>query len=456
MRPPLTKELWFSDDELTSRLTFRQWNGKERSLYFEKDEFYCSLQTMVQKETGGVSVITGHKVTKLDPSSQQVTLDSGQVLSYGKCLLATGGEPKRHPAFEAKMDSLPNDRIIYFRRADDFHRVYKALNDPKTKSITIIGGGFLGSELSCSLGARSKLLFYRPENPREVTIHQIISEKGNLGQVVPEYLSEYTTSKVKREGTNVLTSSDIVSVEAASSDQIKLKLTEGQEITTDYVIISIGLEPNLQLAQEANLEVHKDLNGYLVNSELQARNNLWVAGDASCYYDVKLGRRRVEHHDHAIMSGRLAGHNMSSDKHKIYKHQSMFWSDLGQEIGFEAVGLIDSKLPTVGIFTTPEEPSVVEDQVPASDAPKEAEPDPYRRGIIFYLNPDDKKVVGILLWNLFNRLSIARRIINESKSFDDLSQLAKHFSIYSKDDYEDDEDDLKDLEKKENDVKKDE
>lgn len=35
------------------------------------------------------------------------------------------------------------------------------------------------------------------------------------------------------------------------------------------------------------------------------------AGDAACFYDIKLGRRRVEHHDHAIVSGRLAGENMT-------------------------------------------------------------------------------------------------------------------------------------------------
>ena len=48
------------------------------------------------------------------------------------------------------------------------------------------------------------------------------------------------------------------------------------------------------------------------------------AGDAACFYDINLGRRRVEHHDHAVVSGRLAGENMTGAK-KSYKHQSMFW-----------------------------------------------------------------------------------------------------------------------------------
>lgn len=47
-----------------------------------------------------------------------------------------------------------------------------------------------------------------------------------------------------------------------------------------------------------------------MNAELEARHDVFVAGDVSCFYDMTLGRRRVEHHDHAVVSGRLAGENM--------------------------------------------------------------------------------------------------------------------------------------------------
>ena len=61
------------------------------------------------------------------------------------------------------------------------------------------------------------------------------------------------------------------------------------------------------------------------------------------------GRRRVEHHDHAVVSGKLAGRNMAGAA-QPYHHQSMFWSDLGPNVGYEAIGLVDSSLPTVGIW----------------------------------------------------------------------------------------------------------
>jgi len=88
------------------------------------------------------------------------------------------------------------------------------------------------------------------------------------------------------------------------------------------VVIAVGVQPNTDLATNSNLEIDPKIGGFLVNAELEARSNLWVAGDAACFYDIKLGRRRVEHHDHAVTSGRLAGENMTgagnSTKSKIF------------------------------------------------------------------------------------------------------------------------------------------
>ncbi len=76
---------------------------------------------------------------------------------------------------------------------------------------------------------------------------------------------------------------------------------------------------------------------------------MFQAGDAACFYDIKLGRRRVEHHDHAVVSGRLAGENMTGAG-KPYWHQSMFWSDLGPQVGYEAIGIVDAALETMAVF----------------------------------------------------------------------------------------------------------
>ena len=87
----------------------------------------------------------------------------------------------------------------------------------------------------------------------------------------------------------------------------------------------------------------------------------------------------------------------------------MFWSDLGPDVGYEAIGLVDSKLPTVGVFAAATEKdtpkgivsktdesmrSESEANVPESAITSKAATDPpgaqenYGKGVIFYLNND--------------------------------------------------------------------
>lgn len=54
--------------------------------------------------------------------------------------------------------------------------------------------------------------------------------------------------------------------------------------------------------------------------------------------------------------------------------------------------------------------------------------DDYGKGVIFYLRNDI--VVGIVLWNVFNRMSIARQVLKENRKYEDLNEVAKLFSIH--------------------------
>lgn len=191
MRPPLSKELWFTDSDLAKKLSFKQWNGRERSIFFEHDEFYCPLKDLKDKETGGVSIVNGRQVIKIDAVEKKAYLENGQIIGYDKCLIATGGRPKNIPPFSNAPDDVQR-RVILYRGIKDF----KLLNDAfrRSKSVTIVGGGFLGSELACALGNRSKT------TKSNITINQIFPESGNMGKVLPEYLCKWTTTKVRSEG----------------------------------------------------------------------------------------------------------------------------------------------------------------------------------------------------------------------------------------------------------------
>lgn len=440
MRPALSKELWYSDRDQRRNLNFRWYNGKERSIFYEIDEFFIPIENLDNRPNGGVSLVKKVRLIKLDPEKKMAHFENGQVIGYDKCLLAPGGKPKTLPELEAAPAEV-KERVVYFRTADDFLRLEKIAETAKT--ILIIGGGFLGSELTCALA-------HKPDNdkrPNGQKIIQIYPESGNLGKVLPDYLSEWVSDKVKSEGAQLIPSAEVRSVKMNNDKTVRVVLSNGETLDVDYIVCAVGLEPDVELAKSSNLEVDDRTGGYLVNSELEARTDVWVAGDASCFYDVKLGRRRVEHHDHAIHSGRQAGQNMIGAG-KAYTHQSMFWSDLGSDISFEAVGIIDSSLPTVAVFAQPDpegakkaessNEQTIDDQESDKDSKDSVDQarrsiysDKYGRGVVFYLKDD--VIVGVLLWNLFSRLSIARRILNEQRKYDDYSEVAKLFDIYLED-----------------------
>lgn len=136
---------------------------------------------------------------------------------------------------------------------------------------------------------------------------------------------------------------------------------------------------------------------------------------------------------------------------KPYKHQSMFWSDLGSAVGYEAIGLVSSALPTIAVFAkydpndekhakpSEEKTASTETVQVATEGTVHAKkdlptagttenPDNFGKGVIFYMQGE--KIVGILLWNVFNRISIARKILMSDETFDDLNEVAKLFDIF--------------------------
>ncbi|XP_025989791.1 apoptosis-inducing factor 1, mitochondrial [Solenopsis invicta] len=451
MRPPLSKELWYNTDrETTAQLRFNQWNGTQRSIFYEPREFYSSVTQLNESDKGGVAVAMGWKVTKIDVINKIVTLEDGYEIKYDKCLIATGASPKNLSIFESAEDDVKN-KVTTFRTKDEFLDLEGNVSNSKCKNIVVIGGGFLGSELACAL-AKS----YKSKN-----VFQIYKEKFIMAQVLPEYLSEWTTKKAEAEGVRTMSTTEVQDYKYKNG-RLSLVLTGGQTIDADQVIVAVGAQPNTDLATTSNLETEPKIGGFLVNAELEARSNLWVAGDAACFYDIKLGRRRVEHHDHAVTSGRLAGENMTGAG-KPYLHQSMFWSDLGPDVGYEAIGIIDSSLPTIGVFakaaeatpvnlsdeqktnseksqsnkktvsqivksvdnTEQEKKEISKDNV-KSEQPTKCED--FGKGVVFYLRDD--VVVGIVLWNIFNRMSIARRVLAGNTKYDDLNEVAKLFTIH--------------------------
>uniref|UniRef100_A0A0R3S5N2 Pyr_redox_2 domain-containing protein n=1 Tax=Elaeophora elaphi TaxID=1147741 RepID=A0A0R3S5N2_9BILA len=408
-RPPLSKELWwFGEDQVAETLEYRGYSGKKRDVYFEAPGFFVAPGEIESAEHGGVSLISGHRVVKLDLTTQTAYLDDGRSLKYQKCLIATGGYPKSLPVIENADDKV-KQRVTLFRTIDDFRKLNEIVQ--KSKSITIIGGSFLGSELANSLNRRF-------DSERNVIcsdyftacILYIFREKGNIAEILPQFLSKYITSELRKSGINVMPEKELKRVTVDESGKLRLQLATGEIINTDHIIVAVGISANTDLAESCGLEIDPVNGGYVVDAELRARSNVWVAGDVSSFYDIKLGRRRMEHWEHAQITGRLAGENMTGGN-RPYWHQSSYYSILAPSVHLEAVGRTDSSLRTVSVL---------------ADTDKA---DEIKKGVVFYLN--GKVIVGVLLLNISGPgIEIARRLIVDGREHDNFKELAKLFELH--------------------------
>lgn len=261
MRPPLSKEIWRNDG---SDLKFKQWNGAERSLFFEPDDFYIHPTKLLESPNGGVAIVRGYTVKSIDVAAKKAILTDGTEIEYDECLLATGSEPENLPIFKSAAPAIQK-KISVFKTIDDFEQVKQILD--KSNSVAIVGGGFLGSELACALAKYG--------NEKKLTVHQVFHENGNMGKILPQYLSQWSTERVKEEGVNVIPNTEVADVELENS-KVKLKLLNNKPLLVDHVIVAVGSKPDVKLAELSGLEVDSKHGGYLVNAELEARRHLFV------------------------------------------------------------------------------------------------------------------------------------------------------------------------------------
>lgn len=121
MRPPLSKDLWMTEDEeLIKQLKFKQYNGNERSLFFLEEEFYVQPKYLNEHENGGVAILTGKRVEQIDIQNKTARLNNNWEVAFDKCLIATGGKPRNLPVFEKSWEKLSN-RVTLFRNVRHFH-----------------------------------------------------------------------------------------------------------------------------------------------------------------------------------------------------------------------------------------------------------------------------------------------------------------------------------------------
>ena len=338
-RPPLSKALW---------------KGKPLDIIWRKSAHKA------------VTLHLGRVAKEIVPEQKRITDSNGDVFTYQKLLFATGGSPRRL--------SFGGDEIVYFRTVSDYHRL-RALTETGRK-FAVIGGGFTGSEIAAALTL----------NEKEVVM--IFPENDIGDRIFPRPLAQFVSDFYRQKGVEVMPGVKITGLQTRGNRRV-LKTSSGREIEVDGVVAGVGNEPNIALAHTAGIEVE---DGIIVDKFLRtSQRDVYAAGDVAAFHNPALGKRiRVEHEDAANSMGRLAGRNMAG-RSEPYDHLPFFYSDMF-DLGYEAVGDVDSRLET---FADWKRPNV--------------------EGVVYYLQ--NSRVRGVLLWNVWDQVEAARQLIADPGPF---------------------------------------
>ncbi len=344
-RPPLSKKLWFGQK-------------KVEDIFVHDSQFY---------EKNAVNLVLGTTVISLDAGQKTVTDDKGQIYHYRKLLLATGGAPARLPITGGDLDG-----ISYYRYLDDYLRIREEAIEGK--SATVIGGGFIGSEIAAAL------------NINKVDVTMIFPGPYICGRIFPESLAAAVQQNFIKRGVKVLSGDSPVSFEKTLNRFVTTTKT-GKRIESDMVVVGIGIKPSIELAQGAGLQTG---NGIILNEYLQSSDpDIYAAGDNALFPYQALGQQmRLEHWDCALNQGKHAGRNMTGAR-EPFTYMPYFFSDLF-EFGYEAVGEVNAKLESF------------------ADWQKEND-----TGVIYYLK--DGKVRGAMMCNVWEKVDAARELIISGK-----------------------------------------
>lgn len=233
------------------------------------------FDTVTFKKEKGVEVFTRHLVEGIDRKTKEIkVLDlfngTTHFYKYDKLILTTGAKPKTLKQF-----TLPAENLFHFKNVSDLIKV-KDYVKKKINNVAVIGSGYIGLETANAFSVHGlNVIVVEREN------HPIPSAETEIQLLVGELLAN---NKVRFFG-------GVKNLKPVYSDEkIESLNIDGRLVEVDLVIISVGFDPNNDLAKKANLEIG-EFGGIKVDSRLKTSDpHIYAAGDCMEVVDAVTGR----------------------------------------------------------------------------------------------------------------------------------------------------------------------
>ncbi|HOP01648.1 MAG TPA: FAD-dependent oxidoreductase [Flexilinea sp.] len=252
------------------------------------------------KSKFNIDVRIQQEVTFIDRSKKTVSVKNlatsqESVESYDTLVLATGSSP-----IIPNIPGIRSKYIFSLWTVDDADHIRQYIRQNKISDAIIIGGGFIGIEMT--------------ENLRRLGITVSLVEMLNqvmapfdfeMAQLIHKTLEENGVSLYLGNGVTSFTETD---------ESILVNLSDGKQLATRLVILSIGVKPNSELARSAGLALNAR-GGIVVDKTLRTSDpDIFAVGDVIEVEDfISKGKTMIPLAGPANKQGRIAAGNIAGE-----------------------------------------------------------------------------------------------------------------------------------------------
>ena len=220
-------------------------------------------------EENGITLHTGKKVVKIDRNKRFVEADDGTRVEYDRLLLATGSNPFMLPI---PGGDLPG--VIAYRDIADTEAMIDAAK--RYSHAVVIGGGLLGLEAANGLKLRGM----------DVTVVHVMP--WLMERQLDEVAGKLLQKSLEERGIKFAMPKQTQELVRGESGRVAaIKFKDGDQFPADLVVMAVGIRPNVELAESANLYCNR---GIVVNDTMQTYDpRIYSVGECASHRGTAYG-----------------------------------------------------------------------------------------------------------------------------------------------------------------------
>ena len=253
---------------------------------------FCISNTLVTDF--GAKLVVDY-VESIDKKEQMVTTATGQKFTYDYLVMATGSQP-----FIPPIPNIDLKNIVNVRSKSDMEQMRGFAQ--QYKKCVVVGGGYIGIEVAVVL----------KELGIEVTVVEM--QPHVLLMTMDDDFAETIEAHIIDKGVKVINNTQVTAFEGQDGNVSGVVLDNGDVLSADFVIVSVGVKPNISLAEKTGITTSRF--GIVVNEQMETNvKNIYSAGDCAEKKSFVTGNPSMgEFGTNAVFMAKVAAANIMGNR----------------------------------------------------------------------------------------------------------------------------------------------